>query len=37
MKERLGEEWYNTIRYNPYPSLCVGCGEHIYYCTCKKK
>lgn len=24
-------------KYNPYPNLCMGCGEHIYYCTCKKK
>jgi len=32
MKDRLGEEWYN-----PYSSLCMGCGEHIYYCTCKKE
>lgn len=24
------------LKYNPYPSLCMGCGEHIYYCVCKK-
>lgn len=27
---------YKLLKYNTYPSLCMGCGEHIYYCTCKK-